>query len=145
MTTSEPVVLVPGNALGRIIGWMPARCGPVSVLVETSRLGVVLRPEHAPEEPVGLPVMQARRVAGALLVADGEAVVTAIVPGPEPVASLMVSTFPALGGKAVTVVVGGDQFVCVLPSPCSAALPAAPQLTPPKEAGEFIARAAEGV
>ncbi|AUS80745.1 hypothetical protein C1701_23070 [Actinoalloteichus sp. AHMU CJ021] len=59
MTTSEPVLLVPGNALGRIIGWMPARCGPVSVLVETSRLGVVLRPEHAPEEPVGLPVMQA--------------------------------------------------------------------------------------
>ncbi|WP_248783928.1 hypothetical protein [Actinoalloteichus caeruleus] len=143
MSAVPPDVVMPGEEAGRLTVWWPAQYRTARVFVEVSRLGVVLRPAHAPAEPVGLPPLQARRVAGALLVAEAETVATAITAGPGLVASLMVTSLPGLAGKVLTL--SWPEFPpvrWVLPTRWAPTRPGGLTLTHPKVVGELIGRAA---
>ncbi|WP_016701615.1 hypothetical protein [Actinoalloteichus spitiensis] len=143
VTALPPDVVMPGRELARLVVWWPEQYRPVRLGVEAGRLGVVLRPEHAPAEPVGLPGVQARRVAGALLVPDADAVATVITAGPGVVASLMVTTLSRLGGKVLTLTsAGAPPLTWVLPVLWRPPQPQGPALTHPQQAGELIGRAA---
>ncbi|WP_418155040.1 hypothetical protein [Actinoalloteichus caeruleus] len=143
MSGPPPDVVMPGNAVGEVVVWWPAQYRPVPLRVEASRLGVVLRPEHAPAEPVGLPCVQARRVAGALLVPDADAVATAITTGLGIVASLMVTSLSGLGGKVLTLTsAGAPPLTWVLPVLWRPPHDRGLTLTHPQRAGELIGQAA---
>ncbi|MCP2333966.1 hypothetical protein [Actinoalloteichus caeruleus] len=141
MTT--PGTVLPGTEIGRILAWWPAGHQTTTLRVEASPLGVILRPEDTPTEPMGIPPVQARRLAGALLVAHAHAVATVLTTGPELVASLMVTSLPGLGGKLLTLACPGlEPRRWALPTTWQPTRPGDPPLTHPEAAGTLLGHAA---
>ncbi|WP_039786201.1 hypothetical protein, partial [Actinoalloteichus spitiensis] len=123
--------------------WWPAGHQATTLRVEASPLGVVLRPEDTPTQPLGIPPVQARRLAGALVVAHAHAVATVLTTGPELVASLMVTCLPGLGGKLLTLASPGlEPRRWALPTTWQPTRPEDPPLIRPEAAGALLARAA---